>query len=229
MKVDGNVTREICDQLKHSVQVRIGDKFKVVDVLDVTALMTEVVILDAQNHPFQARVYNLNNMGEEVLTELWADYESKLKQAMPKPLIRSHGMQRLGSCWAHVASVPAGMDLNTYLRQVGACRAEFAQRVCVQVIQQLAKPAEHEIYHPALKPSDIILTADGRVAVKNIGLSAFEQELADRMALFDLDNAGLCSSRAVERRSDRPHRRHLSIGRHFVPHGRGTPALYRRL
>lgn len=183
---DDTARRDTLEQLKNSVQARLGNAFEVVRVTGFNHLMTEVLIKDAQGRAFQARVYNLDPTGEEQIDEIWQEHGEALRGIADKMPLRNHGLQKIGRTRAMVATAPEGMDLHTYLKQVGLCRSEFALRVCVGAVKQLGAAAAAGCLHQQLQPSDIVITPQGGVVVKNIGLGPFEQDLASRMGMFDL-------------------------------------------
>jgi len=179
--------RGILEHLEGSIRERLGNKLEMTGIVDLDYLATEVLLTDQAGHRFCARVYQVNREEEAIVGELWSEYGQKLKSLTDSLSLRTHGMQRIGRCLAHVAAAPRGMDLETYLRQVGISRPQYAIRVIIKVIDQLAGPATKGFHHPRSRPSEIVLTRDGGLMVKNIGLADFETALADRLGLRDLE------------------------------------------
>ncbi|MDJ0840734.1 MAG: hypothetical protein QNK37_29755 [Acidobacteriota bacterium] len=182
--------RGVLDHLRSTLQECIDPKFEIEAIVDLTALMTEVQLKDkAAGARFHARIYRLGKNDGPMIRELWEKHGDRLKSMAGTFPLRIHGVQKLGDCFAHVAAAPTGMDLNTYLRQVGTCKPEFALRVCTNLVMQLEAPAAKGCRHLQIKPTDVVLTREGGVLLKNIGLAPFETELAQNLGLFELTNA----------------------------------------
>ncbi len=192
---DESNRKGILKNLKARVDERLGGAYKVQEILDLTALMVEARIKDTGSDKlYCARIYPIPEAKHESAHALWSEHGglTDLAENSPQSVV---GFQKIGSCLVYLAESPTGMDLATYLKQVGKCKPEYAVRVTVQLITQLQKLEKKDCHHFQIKPASIQLTREGGVFLRNVGLAPFEDALA---ALLNLEGLASAAYQAPE-------------------------------
>ena len=180
----------ILKNLKARVAERLGSAYTVEEILDLTALMVEARIKDtASDKQYCARIYLVPEEKEDSVGALWSEHGAHLTDLAKLLSQQVLGLQKIGSCLAYLSGSPRGMDLATYLKQVGKCKPEFAVRATVQLITLLEKLEKKGCHHFRIKPSNIQLTREGDVFLKNVGLAPFEESLAIFLNVQGLESA----------------------------------------
>lgn len=196
---DDTAIQGILSSLKASIQEDMGREMRVVRLLELTPIMSEVTLQDpSSGTQYFARVYRVPPSKHPMVQQLWREHATTLHAAFKHLPQKAQGLKTIGKALAYVAADVPGMDLETYLRLVGPLRPEMAIRLCVQMTRVLEKLAELNCHHYQIHPGNITITPEGVPVLKWVGLSQFENALAEAMQVPELIDATYATPEQLE-------------------------------
>lgn len=179
--------QETLDHLKKGIQDLLGDGIRVDAIYAQTPLLTEIRFWDENRSThFYARVYRVPASRDEDMKKLWGNFEPAFKEALKHLPQKALGLKKLGKAWAYITADVPGLDLETYLQNVGPARPEFAVRIGMSLIRSLEKLKTHGCHHYQIQPSSIVITPEGKAVLKNLCIYTFERSLAKELGVADL-------------------------------------------
>lgn len=172
-------SQDVLSSLLHDVQVRAGDKFTMERIVDVDAVTLEVLVQDrASGNRFIARIYHVDKSAWVKVKEAWMQAAKPLHKPpsfLPQP---SYGLKVLGDSLAHIGAFLPGYDLATYLHYVKRCRVDFSVRLVANLLRYLEALEKLGIGHYQIRPSQVWMSHQGPILLRNNGLHPFEDAVA---------------------------------------------------
>ena len=178
----------LLNQLMKSLQRNAGTGFDIEHVLDMSPIMTEARIFDqASKRHFCARIY-MTGEDSTFLKKAWQENAASPKGAPRKLPQPSYGIKAMGKLHAHIGAFIPGWSLETYLTHMEICSDAYAVRLAIQLVKTLQILESQNCEHHNIKPSNIMISTEGRVLLKNAGVYGFESAIAQKAGLSDLND-----------------------------------------